>query len=129
MCIKVCQTYLCGFLQEGVRKIIHELVGVVDTVCELADDPDDRSLGLGLVEQIQVLAQLGDDALVLSWVSSEDVLDDNHRFLDNIRHLRLNKIQQRLYAGVRRLLNLDCKAADGPYSFADEVDIYLRCIS
>ena len=90
MCIAACQTYLCGFLQEGVRKIIHELVGVVDTVCELADDPDDRGLGLGLIEKVQVLAQLGDDALALSWVSSEDVLDDNHSFLDDIRHLRLD---------------------------------------
>ena len=92
MCIEACQTYLCGFLQESVRKIIHELVGVVNTVCELADDPDDRSLGLGLVEQVQVLAQLGDDALVLSWVSSEDVLDHNHSFLHDVGHFCLYEI-------------------------------------
>ena len=46
------------------RLTLEQLVGVVDALGVLADDPDHARLGLGLVERVQVLAQRADDALV-----------------------------------------------------------------
>jgi len=51
------------------RLTLEQLVGVVDALGVLADDPDHARLGLGLVERVQVLAQRADDALVPAWGS------------------------------------------------------------
>jgi len=46
--------------QEGLE----QLVGVVDPLGVLADDPDHRRARLGFVQSVEVLAQVRNDALV-----------------------------------------------------------------
>lgn len=104
--------YLRGVLEEGVREIVHELVGVVNAICELPDDPDHRGLRLRLVERIKVLAECGDDALVLPWVSTEDVFDDDNGLLDDVGHFRLDEFEERLYASICCGLYFDRESAN-----------------
>ena len=86
------ETRLSGLFKEGIRKVIHKLICIVDSVGELANDPNDRSFRLRLVELVEMLAELGNDAFVLPWISTEDVFDDDDSFLDDIRHFGLDEL-------------------------------------
>jgi hypothetical protein len=61
-------------LDERVDEDAEQVRGVVDLVGVLADDPDERRLGFGLVELVEVRAECGDDAFVGGGVFAEDVL-------------------------------------------------------
>ena len=95
------------FLQEGVGQVIHELVGIVYSVRKLANDPDYRSLSLGLVQQVEMFAKLGNDTLVLTRITAEHILDHNDSLLHNIGYLRLDEVQQSLYAIIGGRLHFD----------------------
>ena len=85
------ELHLDGLLEKVIRKIVHELVGVVDAVRELPDDPDHRRLCLGFVEDVEILTELWDDQLISARISPEDVLYNDSCFLHDVGHLRLDK--------------------------------------
>ena len=68
------QLHLDRLLAVVLEERANQLVGVVDLVGVLAQDPDQRRLGLGLVELFERGAQRRDDALVPLRVLAEDVL-------------------------------------------------------
>ena len=119
------ELHLGRLLEKVVREVVHQLVGVVDAIRELADDPDHGSLCLGLVERVQVLAELGDDAFVLARISSEDVLDDDDGLLNDVGHLRFDEAEEGVNACVRGCLNLDCDAPYRTHGFPHKVDVHL----
>ena len=57
---------------EVVEERLQEFVGVVDPLGVLPDDPDHARHGLGLVQGVEILAERGDDRLVLVGVLPED---------------------------------------------------------
>jgi vesicle coat complex subunit len=60
-----------------------------------------RRLRLGLVQSVEVLAQCADNTFVLVGVPSEDILDDNNGFLNDIADLCLHQVKQRRDALIR----------------------------
>ena len=81
------ELHLVGFLLERVEEVFQEDVRVLDAVGVLPDDPDHGGLGFGLVQRVEVLAERGDDGLVLVGVFAEDVADDDRGFLDDVGDL------------------------------------------
>jgi len=65
---------LDGLVGVRVEERADEIGRVADLVGVLAEDPDERRLGLGLVELVERRAQGRDDALVAMRVPAEDVL-------------------------------------------------------
>lgn len=65
---------LDGLVGVRVEERADEIGRVADLVGVLAEDPDKRRLGLGLVELVERRAQGRDDALVAMRVPAEDVL-------------------------------------------------------
>mmetsp|Transcript_25595 Transcript_25595/g.55373 ORF Transcript_25595/g.55373 Transcript_25595/m.55373 type:complete len:327 (+) Transcript_25595:1175-2155(+) len=119
------QLHHCCLLPKGLQERLQKLVGVVDAVCVLPDDPHHTRLGLGLVQVLQVLAQGADHRLVAVGVLSEDVLDHHHRLLHHIGHLGLDQIQQHVDAALRCLAQLYRTAADGPHRASHELHVHL----
>eukprot|EP00968_Pinguiococcus_pyrenoidosus_P010320 scaffold805_cov251-Pinguiococcus_pyrenoidosus.AAC.5 len=113
-------------LVEGLEEGLHELIGVVDALGVLADDPDHGGLGLGLVERLEVLAEGGDDLLVAVRVAAEDVLDHDDRLLHDVVDARLDELEKHGDAALRGALELDGAAADGAHGAAHEVHVDLR---
>mmetsp|Transcript_777 Transcript_777/g.3202 ORF Transcript_777/g.3202 Transcript_777/m.3202 type:complete len:716 (+) Transcript_777:454-2601(+) len=113
-------------LVEGLEEGLHELIGVVDALGVLADDPDHGGLGLGLVERLEVLAEGGDDLLVAVRVAAEDVLDHDDRLLHDVVDACLDELEKHGDAALRGALELDGAAADGAHGAAHEVHVDLR---
>ena len=119
------QLHVWRLVVEAVEEGLQQLVGVVDTVGVLADDPDHGGLGLGLVQRIQVLAQRADDGLVLVRVAAEDVADHDHGLLHHVVGLLLDQRQQRLHTALGHLLQTDGETADGAHGLANDLHIDL----
>lgn len=81
------------FLVESLDKAGQDLAGVADLLRILADDPNQRGSRIRLVQVVDALAERGDDVLV-AWVLSEDVADDDDRLLDDVVDLGVDQIQQ-----------------------------------
>ena len=77
-----------------VKERLQEFVGVVDPLHVPPNDPDHVRPGLGVVCSVEILAERGDDRLVLVGVLPEDVLDDDHELLDDVVDLGLDQVQQ-----------------------------------
>lgn len=86
-------TNLDILLEKCVNEVVQKVIGIVDPVRELSDDPDDGRLGFGLVQKIHVLAQLRYDTFVPARISPEDIPDNDNGFLDDIRHLRIDEVE------------------------------------
>lgn len=54
--LSVISTYRIGFFCECVHEDTEQLIGIVDLLRVLADDPDKRRLGFWLVELVEVRA-------------------------------------------------------------------------
>ena len=67
-------TYWVGLLCERVHEDSEQLIGVVDLLRVLPDDPDKRRLGFWLVQFVKVRAQCRNDAFVRGRVFPEDIL-------------------------------------------------------
>jgi hypothetical protein len=114
-----------GFFLEGVEEVLEEDVRVLDAVGVLPDDPDHGGLGLGLVQRVEVLAEGGDDGLVLVGVFAEDVTDDDGCLLDDVGDLCADEGEKGADAQLSCWRDLDGQLADGAYRLADEVNINL----
>jgi hypothetical protein len=66
-------------VDEVVEERAEQLLGVLDLLCVLAQDPDERGLGLRLVQVLQIGAERRDDALVVLRVLAEDVLAEKRQ--------------------------------------------------
>lgn len=93
-------TRLDRFLQEGVQKVVQQLFRVFDAVRVLTEDPDHGRFRIGVLESVQVLAECANDTFVLVRVPSEDVLDDDDGFLDDVRDLGRDELKQNRDADV-----------------------------
>lgn len=49
---------------EALKKALEQLVGVVDPLCVLADNPDHGTSRVRLIQRVEILTQCGNDALV-----------------------------------------------------------------
>eukprot|EP01137_Pigoraptor_chileana_P028939 Opistho-2@13440 len=116
------------FVLEVVEEGREELVSVLNALRILSNDPDDRSLGLGLVQSVEVFAESSNDRLVAVGVLAENVLDHDNGLLHNIVDLRLDELEERLDATLSGALNLDGAASNGTDRLAHEVHINLRGI-
>lgn len=67
-------THRVALLLEHIEEGRQQLVGVLNLLGVLSNDPDQGRAGLGLVELLEVGAEGGDDALVAVGVLPEDVL-------------------------------------------------------
>jgi hypothetical protein len=76
-----------------------------------------------------VLAQHADDGLVLVRVPTEDVLDDDDGFLDDVRDFGRHEGEEDGDRAVGRSGDLDGESSDGADGFADEVDVDLGGVS
>lgn len=144
--------HIGGLVKERVQEGGEELVGIVNAVGVVTDDPNHGGLCVRLVQGVEILAEGSDDGLVPVGVLPEDVLErekrrkkdqkvktkqsrsskhdsqkiylDHHDgLLDDIVHLGLDELQKDLNAAVRGPLNLDCADADGTHGLADKVNI------
>ena len=85
--------------------------------------------GFWLIKGVEVLTEGGDDALVLVRVLPEDILDHYNGFLDDVRHLRLDEVDQSADAAFCRRLHLDGTPTNGTHRFTDEININLCRVS
>ena len=120
------QLYHRRFVVKRLEERLQQLVGVLDAVGVLADDPHHARLRLRLVQRVQGVAQNADDGLVPVGVLAEDVLDDHHRLLHHVVDLGLDELQQHLDAPLRGTLQLDGTAADSAHTLAHEVHVHFR---
>jgi len=79
---------------EGAQVIAEEVVGVLDAVGVLADDPDDCGFCLWFVELVDLLDDCADDAFVLVGVFAEDVADHHGGFLNDVWDLGFDQLEQ-----------------------------------
>lgn len=49
---------------EAFEEALQQLVGVVDPLCVLANNPDHGSTSIRLVQRVQILTQCGNDAFI-----------------------------------------------------------------
>lgn len=56
--------YLGALIMEALEEALQQLVGVVDPLGVLANNPDHGSSSVRLVQRIQVLTERGDDAFI-----------------------------------------------------------------
>lgn len=85
-------SHFSWLFQEGVHKVIHEFVGIINPVGELTDDPNHGCLGFWFVEKVQVFTECGDNSFILARVSTENVLNDDDRLLDYVRDFCLDEL-------------------------------------
>ena len=71
-------------LLECLQEAIEKLVGIVNALGILANDPDHTGLGLRLIERVQVITEGRDDGLVSVRVTTEDILDNNDALLNDV---------------------------------------------
>mmetsp|Transcript_37558 Transcript_37558/g.81412 ORF Transcript_37558/g.81412 Transcript_37558/m.81412 type:complete len:424 (-) Transcript_37558:321-1592(-) len=119
------ELHLHVLVVERVQELVQQLVGVVDALGILPDDPDHRRLGLRLIERVQVLTQRPDDALVVVGVLAEDVLDHHDGLLHHVVDLGLDELQQHVDAALRRLVQLDGAPSNGTHAPTDKLDVDL----
>ena len=65
---------VCGFVEEGLKEGSEQLVGVVNAVCIVTNNPDHGGLCVGLVQGVKVLTKSSDDGLVPVGILPEDIL-------------------------------------------------------
>ena len=102
-----------GLVLEILYEIGHKFVSVVDYLDILANDPDDGGFGLGVVEVVEVLADVGKQPFVLVGVFSEDVAYDDDGLLHDIGYLCFEGLPQALHALISHLLEFDSALAHG----------------
>mmetsp|Transcript_93534 Transcript_93534/g.261644 ORF Transcript_93534/g.261644 Transcript_93534/m.261644 type:complete len:489 (+) Transcript_93534:1040-2506(+) len=119
------QLHVRRLVQEVLREALQQLDAVVNPVGVLTDDPDHGGLGLGLVQVLQVLAEVGDDRLVLPRISPENVPDDDQGLLHDVAHLRADQLQQGVDATLRGAAELDGALADRADRPSDALDVDL----
>ena len=122
-------THLGRFIQERVHEVIHELIGVVNPIGELTNNPNHGRLGFRFIEKVEVFAKCGDNSLVLSRVSTENIFGDNNRLLNHVRDFRLDELQERLYTAIGGWFDFNGKTADGSNRFSHEIHIDFGSIS
>ena len=74
LCSSRSYTYRIRLFCESVDEDAKQLVGVVDLVGVLSNDPDEGRFRLWLIKLLEVGAQCWDDTLIRRGVFSEDVL-------------------------------------------------------
>lgn len=70
-----------------------------------------------------MFAEGRDYTLVLPWISSEDIFDDDDCFLHDVGHLCLYEVEKRFDAAVCCWFHFDGQTTDGPHGFPHEVDV------
>lgn len=58
------EPYRIAFFSERLQEGSQQLIGILNLLCVLADEPNQRGLGLGLVQLLKVGAQCGDDTFI-----------------------------------------------------------------
>lgn len=95
----------------------------------LTNNPDHSSLGLRLIQSIEVLAEDTNDALVLVGITSENITDDNNSLLDNVVDLLLNQVEKSLDALLTGLLETNGALTNAADSLADNINIDLLSVA
>ena len=113
------------FLFERFKEGIEQLVGIVNALGVLADDPDHTGLSLRLIQIFEVVTECGDDGLVPVGVATEDVLDDNDTLLNDVVDLGLDEFEEDSDAALGGTLELNGAPADSTDGLADEVHVDL----
>ena len=81
------QLHLRRLVIKTVQKRLQQLVGIVNALGILANDPHHGRTCLRLVKRVEILAELGNDGLVLVGIFAEDVFDHDNCLLNNVIHL------------------------------------------
>ena len=72
----------------------------------IPDDSNHTSTGFLFLESVQAYVG-GDDGLVKIWVVAEKVLDDHHRFLNDVIDFCLDQLKRSGYTAFRRRFHFD----------------------
>ena len=107
------------------QKLVPE-VAAVNLTLALTYNPHHARPRLRFIQSIQILAQRTNNTLILIRILPEYVLDHHDRLLHHVVHFRLDQIQERRDAPLRRRLHLDGAPPDGPHRLAHEVHVHLR---
>lgn len=75
--------HIC-FVLEVLCEVGQKLIGIFDKLDILSDDPNNGSLGIRVIQTLQVLANIFKDPLILVRILSEHISDDDDSFLDNV---------------------------------------------
>jgi hypothetical protein len=110
------------FFIESINKASQDVARIADLLGVLSNNPDECSSGIWFIQLVNALAKGGDDPFVAR-VFPENVLDDNNRFLNDVVHLGVDKVQQCINATLASALNLDSDLSNGPDGSADKVHI------
>lgn len=58
------EPYRIAFLSESLQERSQQLIGILNLLCVLADEPNQRGFGLGLVQLLKVGTECGDDTFI-----------------------------------------------------------------
>ena len=110
---------------EVLDEVCHEFISVINYFDVLSDDPDDGGLGFGIIEVVQVLADVCEQPLILVWVFSEYVADDDDCFLNDIGYFSFESFPKALDALIGHFLQFDSALTHGVDCLSDKLHIYL----
>jgi len=101
-----CTTHLSKLFVETFDETGKNLSCVRDLFSVLANNPDQASSRIRIVQVINTLAECGDDALVAG-VTPEDVLDHHDHLLHHIANLCVDELEEHIDCLLSTLLNFD----------------------
>ena len=116
-------TNLDTFVQECVKKVVQEFIGVVNSVSELPQNPHHGCFRLWFVQRVHILTQSRNNSFVFAWVSTEDILGNDDGFLYHVSHFGFDKIKKSLNAAVGSCFNFDGQAPNRSNCFTNEINI------
>mmetsp|Transcript_49959 Transcript_49959/g.109151 ORF Transcript_49959/g.109151 Transcript_49959/m.109151 type:complete len:373 (+) Transcript_49959:458-1576(+) len=108
---------------ESVQVRVQEFFHIGDALGVFPQDPNHGSLGLRLIQFIDMLADLSQDGLKLGRILSEDILNDNDRGLDHMSLTILQQFRELLNASLGCPLEFDSTSPDSSNGLANKVNI------
>jgi len=90
-----------------MQEIIQQFFRVLNPIRVLTQDPNHGSFRIGILEDVQILTQRSNDPFVLVRVASEDVFDDDYRFLYDVGDFRRDEREEYRDANVGRGFDFD----------------------
>jgi len=113
---------------EVLNEVCHEFISVINYFDVLSDDPDDGGLGFGVIEVVQVLADVCEQPLILVGVLSENVADDDDCFLNDIGYFSPESFPKALHALIGHFLQFDSALTHGVHCLSDKLHVHLMNI-
>lgn len=134
--------YSIAFLSESLQERPQQLIRILNLLCVLANEPNQRGLGLRLINSSRLAQSAGmipsyewgyfrkmscqRISLIQVYPCSEAYLYDNDSLLYDITNSCLDQLHQYADTSSSSLINLDSNLANRPDGLANKIDINLR---